>query len=41
MFNFPTDNTDFHRLLAPLEFFAVRLDVYKTVACNESICANQ
>ena len=22
-------------------FFTVRLDVYKTVACNESICANQ
>ena len=21
-------------------FFTVRVDVYKTVACNESICAN-
>ena len=40
MFNFPTDNTDFHRLLTPSEFFAVRPDEYKTVACNESICAN-
>ena len=37
MFNFPTDNTDFHRLLAPSEFFAVRPDVYKTVACNEEL----
>jgi hypothetical protein len=37
MFNFPTDNTDFHRLLTPSEFFAVRPDEYKTVACNEEL----
>ena len=34
MFNFPTDYR-FSQI-----FFTVRLDVYKTVACNESICAN-
>ena len=37
MFNFPTDYTDFHRLLTPSEFFAVRPDEYKTVACNEEL----
>lgn len=36
MFNFPTDSTDFHRLLTPSEFFAVRPDEYKTVAFNEN-----
>ena len=37
MFNFPTDYTDFHRFLTPSEFFAVRPDEYKTVACNEEL----
>ena len=37
MFNFPTDYTDFHRLLTLSEFFAVRPDEYKTVACNEEL----
>ena len=37
MFNFPADYTDFHRLLTPSEFFAVRPDEYKTVACNEEL----
>ena len=35
--NFPTDYTDFHRLLTPSEFFAVRPDEYKTVACSEEL----
>ena len=37
MLNFPTDSTDFHRFLTPSEFFAVRPDEYKTVACNEEV----
>ena len=37
MITFPTDNTDFHRFLTLSEFFAVRLDVYKTFACNEEL----
>ena len=36
MFNFPTDYTDFHRLLTPSEFFAVRPDEYKTVAATKN-----
>ena len=37
MITFPTDYTDFHRLSTPSEFFVVRPDVYKTVACNEEL----
>ena len=37
MITFPTDYTDFHRLLPLSEFFAVRPDEYKTVACNEEL----
>ena len=36
MITFPTDYTDFHRLLTLSEFFAVRPDEYKTLLATKN-----